>query len=45
MNEQPALDREALEELHQYYATVVRDNLDFCHKYLTKPFISSLTLW
>jgi hypothetical protein len=34
MNKQPALDREALGELHQYYATIVRDNLDFCHKYL-----------
>src|SRR6266540_4300464 len=34
MNEQDALDRNALQKLHEYYAAIVRDNLDFCHKYL-----------
>jgi hypothetical protein len=33
-NEKAGLDRDALEDLRRYYAGIVRENLDFSHRYL-----------
>jgi hypothetical protein len=34
VNEKAGLDRDALEDLRRYYAGIVRENLDFSHRYL-----------